>query len=118
VNETLAHSAIVGRGPDAQWGLTEDLSLGGVLIGMLVPPPVGQQVLLKIHLPERWRAMMPFTGDLMLRGTVRWHRKRRGGRLTGCGIEFDRLHEQTFAWLAALYDAAERLGSLREDEVP
>ena len=60
-------------------GWTENVSDGGVFVGMSQPPPIGERVALEI---------MSEGAKLSAWGEVRWHRADEDGELTGCGVRF------------------------------
>lgn len=61
-------------------GLTEDVSLGGVYIANMAPPPVGELIRLELSVEGHER--------LVLDAEVRWHREDELGEVQGCGLRF------------------------------
>ena len=80
-------------------GLASDLSVGGIYVAGLSPPPVGEKVLIELQMGE--------DDPIRLEGVVRWHREGEDGAPGGCGVQFVDLAPTTSALLTRLL---ERLG--------
>jgi len=66
-------------------GFSENISEGGIFLGTLSPPPVGETVVLEVTLSE--------DETISVEGVVRWHRVYPNGAATGCGVEFTNLSD-------------------------
>ena len=81
-------------------GFTMDISDGGVFISTYSPPPVGDTVVLNITVAGEM--------ELMVKGTVRWHRTDDSGSAIGCGVQFAALDPRQQQALTAMLKRAQR----------
>lgn len=81
-------------------GFTENISEGGVFISTFSPPPIGEEIALRLTIRGE--------SELIVQGCVRWHRCDEQGQPVGCGVQFIDLQPRQVAVLGAMLRQAAR----------